>query len=415
MGVYPLTFASLFLGEPSTVAAAATLSEAGVDLSFALSLGYDTGAIASLTSTMTAWSPRTASIATDRGRLDFPAPFHHPTKVTWQSYDADPDFAGAERGRGDLRASDRDGSGTTRRSRWSAACATARPRARWSRSLRGHVQRLAVAALPRRRREAGVPPAWWDTYVQVNKRFAEKAAEVAAEGRDRLGARLPAAAGAGDAAPAAPDLTIGFFLHIPFPPYELFTAAAVAAADPRGAARRRPGRLPAAPARAELRPAGPPAARPAPPAHLIDLRRPHGAARAFPISIDVGASTSWPAPGGAGAGQGDPQGARQPEKIILGVDRLDYTKGIGVRLNAFEELLAEALAVEAPTPCSCRWPRPAASGSSTTCTLRETIEQQVGHINGVFGRSPAPAVHYFTSRCRARSWPRSTGPPTSCW
>lgn len=95
MGVYPLTFASLFLGEPSTVAAAATLSDAGVDLSFALSLGYDTGAVASLTSTMTAWSPRTASIATDRGRLDFPAPFHNPPKVTWQSYDADPDFAGA--------------------------------------------------------------------------------------------------------------------------------------------------------------------------------------------------------------------------------------------------------------------------------------------------------------------------------
>jgi predicted dehydrogenase len=95
MGVYPLTFASLFLGEPSTVSAAATLSEAGVDLSFALSLGYDSGAIASLTSTMTAWSPRTASIATDRGRLDFPSPFHNPPKVTWQSYDADPDFAGA--------------------------------------------------------------------------------------------------------------------------------------------------------------------------------------------------------------------------------------------------------------------------------------------------------------------------------
>jgi predicted dehydrogenase len=95
MGVYPLTFASLFLGEPSTVAVAATLSEAGVDLNVALSLGYDSGAIASLTSTMTAWSPRDASVATDRGRIDFPGAFHHPTKVTWQSFDADPDFAGS--------------------------------------------------------------------------------------------------------------------------------------------------------------------------------------------------------------------------------------------------------------------------------------------------------------------------------
>ena len=96
MGVYPLTFASLFLGEPSTVAAAATLSEAGVDLSFALSLGYDSGAIASLTSTMTAWSPRTASVATDRGRFDFPHSFHAPPKAVWRSFDADPDFAGAD-------------------------------------------------------------------------------------------------------------------------------------------------------------------------------------------------------------------------------------------------------------------------------------------------------------------------------
>ena len=94
MGVYPLTFAQLFLGEPSTVAATAALSEAGADLNLALSLGYASGAVASLTSTMTAWSPRTASIATDRGRIDLPAPFHHPTTVTWTPYDTDPDFDG---------------------------------------------------------------------------------------------------------------------------------------------------------------------------------------------------------------------------------------------------------------------------------------------------------------------------------
>ena len=76
MGVYPLTFASLFLGEPSTLAATAALSEVGADLNLAMSLGYDSGAVASLTSTMTAWSPRTGSIATDRGRIDLPAPFH---------------------------------------------------------------------------------------------------------------------------------------------------------------------------------------------------------------------------------------------------------------------------------------------------------------------------------------------------
>jgi predicted dehydrogenase len=93
MGIYPLTFASLFLGEPSTITATAALSEAGVDLNLAIGLGYESGAIASLTSTMTAWSPRSASIATERGRLDVPPPFHHPTTVTWTPLDGDPDVA----------------------------------------------------------------------------------------------------------------------------------------------------------------------------------------------------------------------------------------------------------------------------------------------------------------------------------
>jgi predicted dehydrogenase len=87
MGVYPLTFAQLLLGEPSQVTSAGSLSPSGADLNVSLSLGYDSGAVASLSTTMTAWSPRTASVATDLGRLDLPAPFHHPPEVTWHSED----------------------------------------------------------------------------------------------------------------------------------------------------------------------------------------------------------------------------------------------------------------------------------------------------------------------------------------
>lgn len=85
MGIYPLTFAYLFLGEPSSVAAAAALSPAGADVNLALALGYESGAVASLSTTMTAWSPRTASIATDRGRIDLAESFHHPTDAAWTS------------------------------------------------------------------------------------------------------------------------------------------------------------------------------------------------------------------------------------------------------------------------------------------------------------------------------------------
>jgi predicted dehydrogenase len=91
IGIYPLTFAKLFLGEPTEIAATASLSPAGADLDLSMSLGYASGATAALTSTMTAWSPRTASIATTLGRVDLPAPFHHPETVTWSSYDAGPE------------------------------------------------------------------------------------------------------------------------------------------------------------------------------------------------------------------------------------------------------------------------------------------------------------------------------------
>lgn len=87
MGIYPLTFAHLFLGTPSRVAAAAGLSDLGVDLNLALALAYDSGAVASLTASMTGPSPRTASIATEAGRFDLADSFHHPTTATWTSGD----------------------------------------------------------------------------------------------------------------------------------------------------------------------------------------------------------------------------------------------------------------------------------------------------------------------------------------
>jgi predicted dehydrogenase len=83
MGVYVLTFAHMFLGDPEKVEAVAEMSPSGVDLNLALSLGWRGGAVASLSSTMTAWSPRSASIATDRGRIDLYDGFHHPTEARW--------------------------------------------------------------------------------------------------------------------------------------------------------------------------------------------------------------------------------------------------------------------------------------------------------------------------------------------
>jgi predicted dehydrogenase len=87
MGIYPLTFASLFLGEPDGIEAVAAMAPTGIDLSVAVGLVYRSGAVASVTTTMAAHSPRTASIATDVGRVDLPGPFHHPQEASWVTGD----------------------------------------------------------------------------------------------------------------------------------------------------------------------------------------------------------------------------------------------------------------------------------------------------------------------------------------
>jgi predicted dehydrogenase len=87
MGIYPLTLAQLLLGDPVEQTAVAHLSATGIDLDIAIAARYPSGALAALTSTMTARSPRTATVATDRGRFDLAADFHHPTAITWTPYD----------------------------------------------------------------------------------------------------------------------------------------------------------------------------------------------------------------------------------------------------------------------------------------------------------------------------------------
>ena len=63
---------------------------------------------------------------------------------------------------------------------------------------------------------------WWDSYVDVNRRFAEATSRAAAQGatvwiQDYQLQLVPKMLRM-----LRPDLTIGFFLHIPFPPVELF-------------------------------------------------------------------------------------------------------------------------------------------------------------------------------------------------
>ena len=82
MGIYPLTFAHLLLGEAEELTATAVLSDTGIDLDLAVAGRYPGGAVATMVSSMTSWSSRRAEIATDLGRLVL-EDFHHPTHATY--------------------------------------------------------------------------------------------------------------------------------------------------------------------------------------------------------------------------------------------------------------------------------------------------------------------------------------------
>ena len=98
MGIYPLTFAHLMLGEAEALAGTAVLSPAGVDLDVAIAGRYARGAVAALTASMTSTSPRAATIATTTGLVEVPAPFHHPSYVVFTPTDGEPQrIDGAER------------------------------------------------------------------------------------------------------------------------------------------------------------------------------------------------------------------------------------------------------------------------------------------------------------------------------
>jgi len=78
---------------------------------------------------------------------------------------------------------------------------------------------------------------------------------------------------------------------------------------------------------------------------------------------------------------------------MLGVDRLDYTKGIGHRLKAFGELLAEGkLSVEDVTLVQVA--SPSRERVAAYMQLRDEIELTVGRINGDFGTMSHQAISY---------------------
>ena len=248
---------------------------------------------------------------------------------------------------------------------------------------------------------------WWNTYRAVNHRFAEAVAEVAAPGatvwiHDYQLQLVPAMV-----REIRPDLRIGWFNHIPFPPVELFAqlpwrralVEGLLGADFLGFQR-------TADADNFLRTCR----------RLLGLSTKGGTvvtaagegtqsrtvrASAIPISVDFrGLSELARTPEVLARAAEIRASLGNPEVLMLGVDRLDYTKGIRHRLKAYGELLGDS-SLGPPRVTLMQVATPSRGRVDAYRALREDVERTVGQINGEYSVVGSTAIHYLY-----RSYPR---------
>ncbi|SNX58018.1 predicted dehydrogenase [Streptomyces sp. TLI_55] len=91
LGVYPVSFAQLLLGEPSDVTARAVLSDEGVDLQTGALLSFESGALASVHCSIIGGTATSASITGSQGRIDVPYGFFFPDRFVLHRDGRDPE------------------------------------------------------------------------------------------------------------------------------------------------------------------------------------------------------------------------------------------------------------------------------------------------------------------------------------
>ncbi len=241
---------------------------------------------------------------------------------------------------------------------------------------------------------------WWRTYQEVNRRFAEELGEVVEQAdvaptvwiQDYHLMLQPELARA-----AAPGSPIGFFLHTPFPPPELFARLPWRDQLLQG--------LLAADAVGFHTP------------HYRDnfirsvqrlfngitvlgdtLILPDGRqirAVAHPISIDVEEFGALAIDEETERELADLKEQFAGRKVLLGVDRLDYTKGIRHRLQSIELLLERRPDLRG-TFTFVQIAVPSRDDVQEYRDLRTSVETEVGRINGRFTEPGQDVpVHYL--------------------
>lgn len=81
LGVYPVSFAHMLLGEPESITVHGSLAPTGVDADVALLLAYASGAHALLTCSLTSTPAVRAAIVGSAGRIEIPEPFFNPSAI----------------------------------------------------------------------------------------------------------------------------------------------------------------------------------------------------------------------------------------------------------------------------------------------------------------------------------------------
>ena len=284
--------------------------------------------------------------------------------------------------------------------------------------LRDHYEGFANATLWPLYHDAVEQPEyhrrWWEAYQRVNQRFAEAAAEVAEPGavvwvQDYHLQLVP-----GMLRALRPDLRIGFFLHVPFPPPELFMQLprraellrGMLGADLVGFQRAQAAHNFAQLATRVLGAAG----------HRPTDRHRRPGRCASARSRSPSTSPRWrrwppaptwpPGPAGCGSDLGDPR------QVILSVDRMDYTKGIEQRLKAYSELLADGRRQGPRHGAGAgRGAEPGTGRRSTRSCATGSSARSAGSTASSAGSASRRSTT-SPSRSTGPSWPRSTGSPT---
>jgi trehalose 6-phosphate synthase len=235
---------------------------------------------------------------------------------------------------------------------------------------------------------------WWEAYVTVNRRFAQAAAEHAAPGatvwvHDYQLQLVPQML-----REQRDDVLIGFFNHIPFPGYEIFAqlpwrrqvVQGLLGADLLGFQRQGDAAnfLRACRRAVGLTTKG----------TMVRAGEREIHAAAFPISIDassLGELARQDEVVKRSAQIRDALG--DPALVLLGVDRLDYTKGILHRLRAYGELVKEKRL--GPGVVLIQVASPSRERVEAYQMLRDEVEVMVGRINGQYGEVGYAPIHYL--------------------